>query len=81
MEEEGISGRKAVYKFLINKLHQDVMQGTYDEKIILEQINENENVVPTSLNRSVPLEIMVYNRVPKCGSETMKFLIEELAKS
>jgi len=44
-----------------------------------EHIIESQ-VVPTAENRSNNEKILVYNRVPKCGSSTLKLLVKLLAK-
>ena len=38
------------------------------------------NIEPTGKNRTINSNLLIYNRVPKCSSTTMKFLMQKLQK-
>ena len=43
-------------------------------------ISEQNNIIATNANRTVQSSILIYNRVPKCGSTSLKTILKYLAK-
>ena len=43
-------------------------------------ISDQKNIIASSANRSVQSNVLIYNRVPKCGSTSVIRLLEHLAK-
>ncbi|XP_076059452.1 uronyl 2-sulfotransferase homolog pip-like [Oratosquilla oratoria] len=54
---------------------------TYETPLNIDlRIQENDNVIPTSTNVTPPdAKVMIYNRVPKCGSSTMQEILKSQA--